>query len=184
MEQRAHTVARSPPVRPDRNIEVESMVELPVQESSPGSDVRYHFVWATRRRSPFLAGDVLDQATRLLNEAARPLGIRITDVGSGLDYLVVTVEATPDLAPSTIVARLKRYSASGLRQRFPALCRLPSIWTRRYFVSTTDVLDPARVEVFVRSQPRSERRRRDAAGLAEAGHTDGALPIRALPSIA
>jgi putative transposase len=135
------------------------MLTTLAHEESVNSDIRYHFVWATRRRRPFLNEPILSRATELLNEAADTLGVRITEVGAGVDYLVVTTDATTDLAPAMIVSRLKRHSASGLRRQFPELARLPSIWTRQYLATTRDELSPERIARFVRAQPRNERRR-------------------------
>ncbi len=130
----------------------------PPHEEPVGSDVQYHFVWATRRRRPFLNGPILARVTELLVEAANTLGVHIVSVGAGTDYLVVTARSTTDLAPATIVSRLKRHSASGLRRQFPELSRQPSIWTRQYLVTTRDELHPIRIERFVQAQPRNERR--------------------------
>ena len=135
------------------------MLTTPTAEESVSSDIRYHFLWATRRRRPFLNGPILSRATKLLAEAAETLGVRIVEVGAGADYLVVTTDATTDLAPAMIVSRLKRHSASGLRRQFPELARSPSIWTRQYLATTRDELSPERVAQFVRAQPRNERRR-------------------------
>ena len=135
------------------------MLTTPAPEESVSSDIRYHFVWATRRRRPFLNGPILSRATELLTEAADTLGVQIAEVGAGVDYLVVTTYATTDLAPAMIVSRLKRHSASGLRRQFLELARLPSIWTRQYLATTRDELSPERVARFVRAQPRNERRR-------------------------
>jgi REP-associated tyrosine transposase len=136
-----------------------AMFNTPAPEESVSSDIRYHFVWVTRRRRQFLIGPILSRVVELLTEAADTLGVRVVEVGSGTDYLVVTVDSTTDLAPAMIVSRLKRHSASGLRRQFPDLARLPSIWTRQYLATTRDELNQDRVERFVRAQPRNERRR-------------------------
>jgi len=135
------------------------MLTTPVPEESVSSDIRYHFVWATRRRRPFLREPVLSEAIQLISEAAETLGARVAKIGAGADYLVVTVDATADLSPAMIVSRLKRHSASGLRRQFPELARLPSIWTRQYLVTTRDELAADRIARFVQAQPRNERRR-------------------------
>jgi putative transposase len=69
------------------------------------------------------------------------------------------VEAPPDLAPATIVARLKRHSASYLRREFPELHVLPSIWTRQFLATSRDDFPPEEIRRFVETQPRNERRR-------------------------
>jgi putative transposase len=123
------------------------------------ANLRYYLIWATRRRRPFLEGELLQRAADLMIEAADALGVRVTRVTSGGDYTIVTVEAPPDLAPATIVARLKRHSASHLRREFPELSTLPSIWTRQFLATSRDDFPPEEIERFVETQPRNERRR-------------------------
>ena len=122
------------------------------------SDIRYHLIWVTRRRRAFLDGAILARTVELLTDAAASIGVEVTRVMSGGDYLVVTIEAPPELAPAMIVARLKRHSASALRREFGALRTLPSIWTRRSLVTTQDDFPQSRIRDFVERQPRNERR--------------------------
>lgn len=122
------------------------------------ADIRYHLIWVTRRRRAFLAGPILARTVELLGEAAEAMGIAVTRVVSGGDYLVVTIESPPELAPAMIVARLKRHSASALRREFPTLRTLPSIWTRRELVTSHDDFPQSRIRAFVERQPRNERR--------------------------
>jgi putative transposase len=137
----------------------------------PIANLRYYLIWATRRRRPFLDGPLLQRAAELMVEAADSLGVRITRVSSGGDYVIVTVESPPDLAPATIVARLKRHSASFLRREFPELRVLPSIWTRQFLATSRDDFPPDEIQRFVETQPRNERRRYPRPGeLAGAGH--------------
>lgn len=131
----------------------------PEVSEQPLADLQYHLLWATRRRRPFLHGDVLDRTVELLVEAADAIGVQVSRVESGSDHLIVTVEAPSDVAPALIVARLKRHSASWLRREFTELRALPSIWTRRFLATTRPAFPPARVQAFVAEQPRNERRR-------------------------
>lgn len=123
------------------------------------ADIRYHLIWATRRRRPFLEGAILERTVELLAESAEAIGVSVVRVASGRDYLIVTVEALPELAPTMIVARLKRHSASALRREFRTLQALPSIWTRQARVTTREAYPDVRIRSFVERQPRNERRR-------------------------
>lgn len=137
------------------------------------ANLRYYLIWATRRRRPFLEGELLKRAADLMIEAAEALGVRVTRVTSGGDYTIVTVEAPPDLAPATIVARLKRHSASHLRREFPELSTLPSIWTRQFLATSRDDFPPEEIQRFVETQPRNERRRYPRPGELAGGSASG-----------
>jgi putative transposase len=138
--------------------------ESPVDPAGAVGDLRYYLVWPTRRRKRFVDGPLLARAEELFAEAARGIGARVVGVRSGGDYVVVTVEAPPHLAPAAIAERLKRYSAGHLRREFPALTRLPSVWTRRLLATTRADFPQDRIERFVAEQPRDERRRLSAPG--------------------
>jgi putative transposase len=130
-----------------------------VDETDAVGDLRYYLVWPTRRRKRFLEGPLLTRAEELFAEAARGIGAQVVAARSGGDYVVVTVEAPPHLAPAVIAERLKRYSAGHLRREFPELARLPSVWTRRLLATTRADFPPDRIERFIAEQPRDERRR-------------------------
>jgi putative transposase len=121
------------------------------------SHLRYQLLWASRRRRRFLEGEVLQRLAELMVEAADALGVKLTRIASGGDYVIVTVEAPPELAPVVIVRRLKRHAASRLRREFPELRALPSIWTRQFLATTRAEFPTDEVRGFVESQPRSER---------------------------
>lgn len=146
------------------------------------ANLRYYLIWATRRRRPFLKGPLLQRAAELMAEAATSLGVRVTRVSSGGDYVIVTVEAPPDLAPATIVARLKRHSASNLRREFTELHVLPSIWTRQFLATSRDDFPPEEIQRFVETQPRNERRRYPRPGELGDGLVDGSLVVEVVGS--
>ena len=52
------------------------------------------------------------------------------------DHVHLLVEIPPTIALSRLVGLVKGRSSRVLRQEFPALRRLPALWTRSWFVST------------------------------------------------
>jgi len=72
----------------------------------------------------------------LIRETADEVGMEIREVAIQSDHLHLFVSASPDWAPNQIVHRLTGYTARVLRQEFPALLKLPSMWTDAFFVST------------------------------------------------
>jgi hypothetical protein len=49
------------------------------------------------------------------------------------------------VAPHSIVCQVKAYTSRVLRDEFPELTRIPSLWTRAYLVMAGDELDPEEV---------------------------------------
>jgi len=115
------------------------------------ASLKYHLVWAPRRRRAVLVDEVAGRLEHLLREAAREMGLDILRLNIQPDHVHMQVVATPDMAPTQIVHRLKSATAS-LRDEFPELKRLPSMWTTTCFLSSAPSLPPETIELFVQAQ--------------------------------
>jgi putative transposase len=116
--------------------------------------LRYHLVWSTRRRRPVLTGEVAERLYALLEETARSIGVDILRVSVSPDHVHLYVLATPNLAPTQIVHRLKSGSAS-LRDEFPELRKLPSMWTSACLVSSAPSLRTEDIQLYIETQSKS-----------------------------
>jgi putative transposase len=116
--------------------------------------LRYHLVWSTRRRRPVLTGEVAERLHALLEETARGIGVDILRVSVSPDHVHLYVLATPNLAPTQIVHRLKSGSAS-LRDEFPELRKLPSMWTSACLVSSAPSLRTEDIQLYIETQSKS-----------------------------
>ena len=104
--------------------------------------INYHFVWIPRRRRPVLTGDVAKRLRGLVGEKARQLDCRILVMEIMPDHVHLFLNAHPRIAPYQLMHEIKGYTARVLRAEFPhVLSRLPSMWTRSYFVSTAGNLN-------------------------------------------
>jgi putative transposase len=68
------------------------------------------------------------------------------------DYCHLQISATPHLAPSDIVAKIKRITSQVLRQEFMHLNHLPSLWTRAFLVSTEPHISAEMITQFLQAQ--------------------------------
>ncbi|MFO7088347.1 IS200/IS605 family transposase, partial [Limnospira platensis] len=65
------------------------------------------------------------------------------------DHVHVLVEHGSQVAIHQIVKAMKGRSSRLLRQEFPHLCKLPSLWTRAYFYDTTGKVSTARIMAYI-----------------------------------
>lgn len=99
--------------------------------------MNYHFVWCPKYRRKVLVGNIEKRLKELLVEKMQVIGCKIISLETMPDHVHIFIEAPPTSAPNRIVASLKGYTSRVLRQEFPELkSRLPTLWTRSYFVST------------------------------------------------
>ncbi|HXX53146.1 MAG TPA: IS200/IS605 family transposase [Thermodesulfovibrionales bacterium] len=114
--------------------------------------LNYHFVWTPRRQRKVLSGKVKQSSEHLLKEKALELGLQILALEVMPDHIHLCVNAPPTLAPQQIMHRLKAYSSRRLRHTYPALKRMPSMWTRSYFVSTAGTVSSETITRYIQQQ--------------------------------
>lgn len=116
--------------------------------------INYHFVWIPKRRRKILVNRLAERLRELLEEKAKELGLKILALEVRPDHLHLFVSAPPQLAPNQIVFRLKSYTSRILRREFPFLKRMPSLWTRSYFVSTAGNVSSETIQRYIDAQSR------------------------------
>jgi len=116
--------------------------------------INYHVVWTPRRRRRVLVGPIADRLQALLVEQAAVVDCRVIALQVMPDHVHLFINAPPTLAADQIMFRLKSYTARVLRQEFPNLLKLPSMWTRSYYVSTAGNVSSETVRRYIESQTR------------------------------
>lgn len=114
--------------------------------------VNYHFVWIPKRRRPVLRGEIARRLREITYEVLKEHDCSILALEVMPDHVHLFVNAHPDLAPNQIVRYVKGRSARMLRQEFPKLCKLPSLWTRSYFVSTAGNVSSQTIQRYIENQ--------------------------------
>jgi putative transposase len=98
--------------------------------------VVYHIIWCPERLRTVLVGPLRTRLEQISHEVAAEHDWTVIELAIQPDHLHLYIRATPGTAPSDsprlITGRNSRY----LRDEFPHRKRLPSLWTRRYLLST------------------------------------------------
>ena len=68
------------------------------------------------------------------------------------DHVHLFLSVPSYFSPHIIQRRIKARSARILRQEFPELLKLPSMWTRSYFVSTAGDFSSETIKKYVKRQ--------------------------------
>lgn len=115
--------------------------------------INYHFVFCPRyRRKIFLIKGVEDRFKKLINQICKELNISIIVLECDKDHVHMFLNCLPTLSPSDVMAKLKGTTSKILREEFKQLCRMPSLWTRSYFVSTTGKVCSETIKQYVENQ--------------------------------
>lgn len=115
--------------------------------------INYHFVFCPRyRRKIFLRNDVEVRFKELVREICEDLEIKTIALECDKDHSHMFLNAPPTLSPGDIMAKIKGVTSKKLREEFPHLKHLPSLWTRSYFVSTAGNVSSEAIKRYVEQQ--------------------------------
>ena len=117
------------------------------------STLRFHLVWCPKYRRPVLGGPVAEALVALLHEKAAALDCTVEALEVMPDHVHLFVLAPPTLAPQQLANQFKGSTSRVLRQRFPWLKRrLPSLWSRAYFVGSAGTVSAATIRRYIEQQ--------------------------------
>jgi putative transposase len=115
--------------------------------------MNYHFVWCPKYRRKVLDGGVKKRLIWLVHEKAKELGCEVLKLVVNPDHVHLFIQGDPTLPANRIVGEIKGYSSRVLRKEFPELrSRLPTLWTRSYFVSTAGDVSSRVIEQYIEKQ--------------------------------
>jgi putative transposase len=119
-------------------------------------NIGYHIIWCPKYRRRVLHGDIANRLKDLLREKAGTIGVIIEIMEVMPDHLHLFVKAPPTACPHWIVQQLKGYTSRILRQEFELLrTRLPSLWTRSYYIESCGHISEAVVRKYIEDQKRN-----------------------------
>jgi putative transposase len=116
------------------------------QHNKPNAwHITYHFVWRPMRAKACLTEEIAERLRALVEEKADEQAFHTVTMVILPDRVYLAAEAPPTVAPHSIICQVKAYTSRVLRDEFPELTRIPSLWTRAYLVMAGDQLDPEEV---------------------------------------
>ena len=117
------------------------------------SFIHYHFVFCPRyRRKIFLNSQVEERFKTLVQEICDELEIEVIAMECDQDHVHLFLNTLPTFSPTDIMAKIKGVTSKKLREEFPHLQHLPSLWTRSYFVSTAGNVSSETIRRYVENQ--------------------------------
>lgn len=115
--------------------------------------INYHFVFCPRyRRKIFKIDGVEDRFKEIVADVCKELDIEILAMDCHIDHVHLFLNALPNKAPSDIMHHLKGISSRIIRKEFIQLSKMPSLWTRSYFVSTAGNVSSETIKKYVDEQ--------------------------------
>ena len=115
--------------------------------------INYHIVFCPRyRRKIFNIPGVEDRFKELARQECKRRNIDIITMECHVDHVHMFVSVYPQMPISDILKYIKGATSHVLRDEFPQLEKMPSLWTRSYFVSTASNVSSETIKWYVETQ--------------------------------
>jgi len=109
--------------------------------------VIYHVIWCPTRRRNVLVGLVRDRVARIMRAVATEQEWKVIPLALQPDHVPLCSRANPTTTlPSDSARRIKGRRAHLMREEFPHLLKLPSLWTRSCLLSTAGNLSQESIQ--------------------------------------
>lgn len=115
--------------------------------------IQYHFVFCPRyRRKIFDIDGIEARFKQLTEEVCSKHGFDILAMECHHDHAHIFLNAQPQYSPSEIMKIVKGASSHVLREEFPELSKMPSLWTRNFFCATAGHVSSEAIRKYVEMQ--------------------------------
>lgn len=116
--------------------------------------MNYHIIFCPKRRKPVLMGEVKQRLDEIIREVCRENEVDVLALEIMPEHLHLFVSVYPQLIIHKFIKAIKGRSAHHLRQEFPYLKKLPSLWTNSYFISTAGNVSNKTIQAYIETQSR------------------------------
>ena len=118
--------------------------------------LKYHLVWCPKYRRKVLVDTVADDLRSLLYQKAEQLKVTVEALEIMPDHVHLFISAPPTEAPHRLANQFKGYTSRVLRGKYPELrSRLPSLWSRSYYMGSIGQVSEKTVKAYIEAQRRS-----------------------------
>jgi putative transposase len=114
--------------------------------------VVYHFVWCPKRRKAVLTGAIAQECQTLIAQVCVEQGWTLLELAIQPDHIHLFVQVFPSTSAADVIKLVKGRTSRELRQKYAVLRKLPSLWTRSYFVSTAGRVSQETIQHYIAAQ--------------------------------
>ena len=115
--------------------------------------INYHFVFCPRyRRKIFNIPGVEERFKEITLSECEKIGIEVLTLECHMDHVHIFVSVLSTMSIPEIMRSIKGMTSHKLRDEFPKLKMMQSLWTRSYFVSTAENVSSETIKWYVNTQ--------------------------------
>ena len=114
---------------------------------------QYHVIFCPKYRRKVLGEPYDTRLKEIFYEVAQEYNFKILDMEVMPDHVHMIIDCDPRFGVCCCVQRLKGVTSNKMRNEFPELKKkLPSLWTRSYFVSSVGSVSLDVVKKYIENQ--------------------------------
>ena len=115
----------------------------------------YHIIFCPKRRQKILVGPIRERLQQITQEVATENKWKVIELAIQPDHVHLCIRSNPRILPTDIARLIKGRSAHVLREEYPFLKRLPSLWTRSTFYSTAGNVSSETIRRYIERQSKT-----------------------------
>ena len=115
----------------------------------------YHLIFCPKRRQKILVGPIRERLQQITQEVATENKWKVIELAIQPDHVHLFIRSNPRILPTDIARLIKGRSAHVLREEYPFLKRLPSLWTRSTFYSTAGNVSSETIRGYTERQSKT-----------------------------
>lgn len=116
------------------------------------SSLNYHFVFVPKRRKAVLLGSIAERGQAIIFDLVKEHGWHLIALEIMPDHVHMFINAPTHESPADIARWIKGRMSKLLRNEFPELKKLPSLWSPSYFVATTGKVSTDTIRRYIDNQ--------------------------------
>ena len=127
-------------------------------------DIKYHFVWITKYRKPYLSGVVATRLRDLIREICKAMDIEIIKGHVSRDHVHLFASVPPYHSVSQVMKRVKGKTSRRLLSESRILakqCWGRHLWARGYFAASSGNVTDEVIAQYIEQQTVKEQARDD-----------------------
>jgi putative transposase len=114
-----------------------------------------HIIFCPKRRRKILVGPMRERLQQIIREVAAENKWSVIELAIQPDHVHVFMRSNPHTLPTAIARLIKGRSSHLLREEYPFLKRMPSLWTRSTFYSTAGHVSSETIQRYIERQSKS-----------------------------
>jgi putative transposase len=116
------------------------------------SSINYHFIFVPKRRKAVLINEIAARMQSIIFGLVEEHGWHLIALEVMPDHVHMFINAPTHESAADIARWVKGRASKYLRDEFPSLKKLPSLWSPSYFVATTGKVSTETIKKYIETQ--------------------------------